>query len=784
MDTLNDALIWYLVLMAVSWTVAPLVAILCRALPDRGAGIARPVGLLALILPTWWLASIDLVPYTTVGLWATLIVVAVIAYAVGWRSGVLDRRWLASMLVAEVIGIAAFALYVWFRGYQPAIVWTEKPMDSLMLASSIRTEQIPPPDPWFAGEPINYYYLGYLINGSIARMAGVAEGVAFNLALAGTFAATVAAASSVAFNLVRRFASLWRAVAAGLVTVALTVWGGNTKSYLDFLRDPSASLDQSWWSGIGWSSSRVIDDHVSSNPIDEFPSFSFVLGDLHPHVMALPFAFMALGLAASLLLGSLPNGLRLRRSSDVPEAVATAEGHGPRPAWWTIAVSGGLVGALYALNSWDLPTYGLVAALAVVIALRHEPIRTRVLGVVVLGAAALIAWLPFYVTFSPPVGVGANDLPGWLGNIPFVSTLLSTIAPVTGERTGFGEYLLIFAIPTIIAVVFLTVSLLLPGRRRHEGLRSTELLIIFVALVVLTLLAQTPVPLVAGLIVTAALEVIRRDGTITPRTVAAGLYALGYLLTIGTELFYIRDVFGNRMNTIFKIHYQVWLLVGIASALAIVTLWGDVRRFPRIGRLTVRPLLTAAVVVAVALTSVYPIVSGQRYSQVWEDLGWSSLDGQAFAADAFPDEMAGVGWLQRNAPRDARVLEAAGCSYGDLDRVPANIVSAYTGLPTVIGWENHEGQWRNGVEPYDSEIGPRVTEVADLYADPAAAMDSPYAIDYVFVGIGEREGFQFDNKRCSQSGPYDIDDAAFVAAGWQPVFQQGEVTIYGRSDVG
>jgi YYY domain-containing protein len=784
-DTLTDALIWYLVLMAVSWGVAPLVALLCRALPDRGAGIARPIGLITLILPTWWLASIDVVPYTTVGLWVTLIVVAIVGYALAFRAGALDRRWLMSMLVAELIGIAAFALYVWFRGYQPAIVWTEKPMDSLMLASSIRTEQIPPPDPWFAGEPINYYYLGYLINGAVARMAGVAEGVAFNLALAGTFAASVAAASSVGFNLVRRFASLWRAVAAGMIAVALVVWGGNTKSWVDFLRDPSASLDQSWWLGIGWYSSRVIDDHVDSNPIDEFPSFSFVLGDLHPHVMALPFALMALGLAVNLLLGTLPTGWLLRRSEtadllEEPRASVTER----RTPWVVIGVTGVLVGSLYALNSWDLPTYGLVAAIAVGVALRQRPVRERLLGVVLLGAAALVAWLPFYVAFSPPVGSGASDLPGWLANVPFLSTLLRTVAPVTGERTGFGEYLLIFAIPTVIAVAFLAVSLLSPGPRRHEGHRSTELLVALAALVVLTLLAQTPVPLVAGLIVTAALEVIRREAAVSVRTIAAGLYAVGYLLTIGTELFYIRDVFGNRMNTIFKIHYQVWLLIGIASALAVVTIWADARRFPLASRRAVRPLLSAAVVAAVGLTSIYPIVSGQRYSQVWEDRGWTSLDGQAFASRAFPDEMAGIDWLQSNAPRDSRVLEAAGCSYGDLDRVPANPVSAYTGFPTVIGWQNHEGQWRNGVEPFDSEIGPRVAEVANLYADPAAAMDSPYAIDYVFVGIGERDGFRFDNKRCSQSGPYDIDDAAFVAAGWQPVFQQGDVVIYGRPGAG
>ncbi len=779
METLADALTWYLVLIAISWGVAPLVAILCRSLPDRGAGITRPIGLLVLVLPTWWLASLDLVPYTTTGLWATLAVVAVAGYALAWRAGVLDRRWLAAMLVAELIGIVAFAFYVWFRGHQPAIVQTEKPMDSLMLASSMRTEQIPPPDPWFAGEPINYYYLGYLINGAVARMAGVAEGVAFNLALAGTFAATVAGASSVAFNLVRRFASLGRAVAAGLLTVIFVVWAGNTKSYVDFLRDPSFQLDQWWWSGLGWDSSRVIVDGADPG-INEFPSFSFVLGDLHPHVMALPFVCMALGLAVNLLLGSLPHGLRARYDGSPVEGSQPSSGSVRNATWLTIGASGGLVGSLYALNSWDLPTYGLVAAIAVVLALRASPIRQRIAGVVLLGAAALVTWLPFYVAFSPPVGIGASELPSWLDGIPLISTLVTTIAPVTGERTGFGEFLLIFGVPTVIAVVFLAASLSLPGQRRYESIRASELLIVVAVLVILTLVAQTPVLLVAGLIVLAALEVIRRDGTISVRTIAAGLFALGFVLLAATELFYIRDVFGNRMNTVFKIQYQVWVLIGIASALSLLTLWGDARRFSASVRFAVRPTLAVGTALVILLTSVYPIVSGQRYSEVYEDLGWSSLDGQALAATEFPDEMAAIDWLNANAAVDARVLEAAGCSYGDLNRVPASPVSTYTGLSTVIGWPGHERQWRNGVQPSFTEIAPRTNEVAQLYADPTAAWNSPFDIDYVFVGVGERKGFQFNNENCDDSGPYDIDDNAFIAAGWQVVFTQGGVVVYGR----
>jgi len=59
-----------------------------------------------------------------------------------------------------------------------------------------------------------------------------------------------------------------------------------------------------WW----WRGSRVLQDLNLENqplglsPITEFPFFSFLLGDNHPHVLALPFVLLAIGLSLNLLL--------------------------------------------------------------------------------------------------------------------------------------------------------------------------------------------------------------------------------------------------------------------------------------------------------------------------------------------------------------------------------------------------------------------------------------------------------------------------------------------------
>src|SRR5205823_5527780 len=44
------------------------------------------------------------------------------------------------------------------------------------------------------------------------------------------------------------------------------------------------------------------------------------------------------------------------------------------------------------------------------------------------------------------------------------------------------------------------------------------------------------------------------------------LVAVAYLLVLGTELFYIKDIFGSRLNTVFKLYYQAWIMLAIAGA--------------------------------------------------------------------------------------------------------------------------------------------------------------------------------------------------------------------------
>jgi YYY domain-containing protein len=120
-------------------------------------------------------------------------------------------------------------------------------------------------------------------------------------------------------------------------------WGAPAVTTVLTPTDMVASFN--WWnpSRAVWDSSRDSGDPTKYYAITEFPFFSFWLGDMHPHVMALPFGLLALALALQTIAR--------------PAAPTFAQG---RRGWAELALSGIILGSLYTINSWDFPTYVLL----------------------------------------------------------------------------------------------------------------------------------------------------------------------------------------------------------------------------------------------------------------------------------------------------------------------------------------------------------------------------------------------------------------------------------------
>jgi uncharacterized membrane protein len=183
-----------------------------------------------------------------------------------------------------------------------------------------------------------------------------------------------------------------------------------------------------------------------------------------------------------------------------------------------------------------------------------------------------------------------------------------------------------------------------------------------------------------------------------------------------------------------------WLLTGIFSVLFVALLAGAL----------IYPWLTAG----------KTFREGQR----------SGLEGQT-PQESTPEGAAAIDWLRANVPGNAVVLEAVGGSYS-----PEGFggVSAATGLATVLGWPGHEDQWRGGDPAVRAQIGPRQQDVATIYTTTdlgqARELLAKYKVGYIYVGSLERSVI-------TQAGapPAALDKFAQIG---EPVFQQGDITIY------
>ena len=751
---------WYLVLAVAAAVGLPIGIFLFGNAWRRAPWFARPIGMLSLFFPTWYLSGISSFPFTTIGLWISAAAIAAIAWFFVVKRVSFDRNFLINLASAEVATLIAFLGALWLRGFTPDILNTEKPMDAAFLAASIRADSMPPLDPWMSGETINYYYLGYALHGAIARMSGITLGQAFNLALISTTAMAIVAIMGAALVALPRWGKIAAAASAFLVIIA-----GNMVGPVDVLKNGKAAWDIDWWRGMGWNASRVVYDNVPAvlNPdgtvkvpaisiqtINEFPAFSIILGDFHPHLSALPFVIVALALAIGIA-------------------------RQPRIAGYAQIVGAGWIGgALYALNSWDLPTYFGLIALALLWNLRKTGWRQIAIRIALLCATALVAWLPFLISFTPPLAGDSSTVPSAFRGVPILDTIFRIIGTNSWEYTSAGEFLKIFGLPYVLICMALVVAARRLPAELQESKAMRPIAVALVLLVLVALLANAPVLILVGLPGAVAAWLIARYSIERTEGLIGSLFLAGAILITLTEFFFIQDHFHNRMNTLFKVYYQVWLLWGLGAALSLAWLIGTMRK-----RVAAQSVLAVVVAASLVLGLVYPVTSSIRWSNEFAE--WRGLDGIAYVGNFSEDELAGINWIENNARKGSTLLEAPGCSYQPISRIPFDHVSAFTGVPTVMGWfGSHESLWRSGETDLKAQIQPRIEAAQGFFQSPSVEFLDKYGIDYVYYGIYEQGEGQ--SPQCEMAEPLPRPDDKWMADhGFTVAFQQGAVTIWART---
>ena len=347
---IGQALTWWLASTVVGVAVFPFAWRVFHRLPDRGCGLTRPLGLLLLRVPAVDGASTGVLRNDTGGAVAAVLRLALIAGALAGRGRWRQRslRWVKAngrlLLAEEAVFAVAFAVWALVRAANPEIVATEKPMELAFLNSILGRRTFPRTIHGCRGTPSRTTTSGTCSWRMLTNWTGVTAGVAFNLGSALWFALTAVGTYSLIFNLLAAHGERPRPWAA-LLGPAVVLLVGNAAGLLEILHSlhffwrPAAdgTLTSSFWTWLNlkdlvqppagppvfppnrfwfwWQGARVINDinlagaHVEV--IDEFPFFSFLLADNHPHVLALPFALLAVGYALHTHLGAKGQSLRL-----------------------------------------------------------------------------------------------------------------------------------------------------------------------------------------------------------------------------------------------------------------------------------------------------------------------------------------------------------------------------------------------------------------------------------------------------------------------------------------
>lgn len=366
--------LWYLVIAILGWITFPIAYRLFPGLEDRGYSFSRIVGLLLWGYIFWFLASLGVLSnqFSSI-LFSFFLLASLSVLALALQAPSLSKSGASSFALTELfpwikkhsfniiliesLFLLAFAGYTLVRAANPEILGTEKPMEVAFINAILKSPTFPPNDPWLSGYSISYYYFGYILIAMLAKFTSTPGAIAFNLGLGLVFGLAALGAYGLVFNLLsathrsgkstlwsgvtNHDRGRWNALTATLGPIFILLMS-NVEGLLEVLHSrgifpasfwvwldiqdinlppaepyhwlPRLFGSGNWW---WWRASRVLQDFDLANNskeiIDEFPVFSFVLGDLHPHVLVIPFAFLAMALALNHILSPVyTQWLRMR----------------------------------------------------------------------------------------------------------------------------------------------------------------------------------------------------------------------------------------------------------------------------------------------------------------------------------------------------------------------------------------------------------------------------------------------------------------------------------------
>jgi uncharacterized membrane protein len=636
---------------------------------DAGWGFARFVVLLILSFIVWQLGHLKLAINTSEGVYLIFSLMFFVSALVTKKILGKDKKVFAKffrkykkiILIEELLFLLAMIFLLAMRSFQPEILGLEKFMDAGFIQSYLKSPTLPVKDIWLANADINYYSFGQFYNSILVQLWRIDLAYAYNFLLAAIFAIFSVELFSLAFNLranldKKKFLQADKydfkaALISGFLAVFLIALGGNGHTLWYFFKN--AGFDAYWYPDA----TRFIE-----RTIHEFPAYSFVVCDLHAHVLSLPLTVL-LFFNIFVWTQEIFSLKKFKFSKLLKEKF-----------FYLALFLGFLFGILAMTNTWDMMVYGVL---------------------LIILSLLILAWQreKFWSLFTSALlilGMTATTVLFWYLNFEAIAQGLL----VTTEKTPFWQLLVLWGPHLILALSLLVV--LFNFLRKNKVKKSVSFLLIAVFVLVL-------------------------------------------FLIIFPEFFYFKDIYTSyqRANTMFKLVFQAFMLLGIVIAVLLTKFLSFAKSKKRRKKLFILYLPVAVLIFFSAFA--YPFLAYKSYYGAWRN--YQGLDGLAWLERTSPDDYQIVEYLKDNENTQVNIVEAVGESYSQFARI-----SAFSGMPTILGWRVHEWLWRGG---WDIP-GARTAEVEKIYTDPQSALSQSYLekyqIKYIVLGDKEREAYSVDTK--------------------------------------
>ena len=688
---------WYLLALVMGVAAMPLTGRLFRRFQDRGWMFSKVTAIAVSGFLTWFLVAVKIIKFTT----GTCIVVTLVCAAASLILYCREQKagfecipfvHLDLVYAEELLFFAAFLLWTYFAGFHPAAYGTEKFMDYGFMEAMMRSKTLPATDLWYSQGKINYYYGGQYFAVFLTKLSGAKVELTYNLMR--TFVAGLAFAMP--FSLVHQMVtdrlgktgSRWKkalpSVTGILAGISVSIAGNMHYvvygQIIPFIRKLKGEEVSSYWFP---DATRYIgfNPDVEDKTIHEFPCYSFVLGDLHAHVVDIMFVLLLLGLLYAWMK-------KVRTTELSGESMSRKQFWKKQLLMPQLLAAGALLGMFHWTNYWDFVIYFVVTCgAALFMNIIGQKGRSKwVLGVTAAQAAevlilATVIILPFTLQFD-------------------TSNMVQGIA-LAKHHSLPHQLLVLWGLPGILTILFV-VSLLI------EKLRGAEQKSLY------HLLTSIRLPDLFAVLL--------------------GLCAIGLVLI--PELVYVRDIYENgnaRANTMFKLTYQAYIMFGMTMIYAIF-------RLLVIGKNKILKVLAFIGLFFFVWTCGYFGNSVHSwFGEVWKPSQYKGLNATAFLETDFPEDVNGIRWLKENISDAPVVLEANGDSYSEYERV-----SAMTGLPTIMGWYVHEWLWRGDLADLNAKIEEIKEIYTSTDETRVKELLENYNVSYIFVGSCERNKYGAD----------------------------------------